>query len=358
MAEGSDLEKTEPATPKRIQKARDDGDVPRSRELGTVMLLLAAGLSMLMMGDHLNGALKKAFSNGLSFDRATAFDPAHLLINMSQIVIDLLVAFIPLALILLIVAMATPALIGGFLFSGKALAPKFNRMNPIKGITKLVSKNAGVELVKSILKAILVGSVSYIVISHDIEPILALASLPVKAGIEQVGDLMQTGFLSIVSALIFIAMIDVPYQLYQHAHKLKMSKEDVRQEMKETEGNPEIKARIKQQQREMSRRRMMSEIPNADVVITNPTHYAVAVKYKENDMRAPVVVAKGADTLALKIREIAAENKIMTLESPQKHYTLRLLKYWLMFSKCAFSIHMVVYILKNLLHQHCQCLKR
>ncbi len=317
MAEDSDMEKTEQATPKRLEKAREDGDVPRSRELGTVTLLLATGLGMLMMGDHLSGALKKSFSNGLSFDRTTAFDPAYLLINMSQLVIDLLIAFIPLALLLLIVALATPALIGGWLMSGKAFMPKFNRLNPIKGITNLVSKNSAVELIKSILKTILVGMVSYSVISHDIDPILALSSLPVKEGITQVADLMQTGFLSIVSALILIAAIDVPYQLYQYAHKLKMTKEEVRQEMKEMEGNPEIKARIRQQQREMSKRRMMSQIPNADVVITNPTHYAVAIKYKESGMRAPVVVAKGADAVALKIREIAAEHKIMTLEAPK-----------------------------------------
>jgi flagellar biosynthesis protein FlhB len=317
MAEDSDLEKTEQATPKRLEKAREDGDVPRSRELATVTLLLAAGMSMLMMGDHLSDALKKVFVNGLSFDRTAAFDPAYLLINMSQSVIDLSIAFIPLALLLLIVALITPALIGGWLLSGKAFLPKFNRLNPIKGITNLVSKNSAVELIKSILKAGLVGSVSYMVISHDIDPILALSSLPVKTGIAQVGDLMQTGFLSIVSALILIAAMDVPYQLYQYAHKLKMTKEEVRQEMKEMEGNPEIKARVRQQQREMAKRRMMSEIPNADVVITNPTHYAVAIKYKENNMRAPVVVAKGADVLALKIREIAAENNIMTLEAPK-----------------------------------------
>ncbi len=317
MAENSDMEKTEQATPKRLEKAREDGDVPRSRELGTVTLLLAAGLSMLMMSDHLGDALKKTFSDGFTFDRSTAFDPAHLLINMSESVIELLTAFIPLALLLMIVALGTPALIGGWLLSGKAFMPKFNRLNPLKGITNLVSKNAAVELIKSILKTLLVGAVSYMVISNDIDPILALSSIPVKTGIAQVGDLMQTGFLSIVSALVIIAAIDVPYQLYQYAHKLKMTKEEVRQEMKEMEGNPEIKARIRQQQREMARRRMMSEIPNADVVITNPTHYAVAIRYKENNMRAPVVVAKGADVLALKIREIAAEHNIMTLEAPK-----------------------------------------
>lgn len=317
MAENSDLEKTEQATPKRLEKARKDGDVPRSRELGTVMLLIAAGLGIMMMGDHLNSAIKTTLKSGLSFNRATAFDQAYLITNMSESVYDLLIAFAPFAILLVAVAIGSPAFIGGWLFSAKALAPKFSKLNPIKGVTKLVSKNSGVELVKSILKAILVGSVSYIVIASDIDPILGLSAMPVKTSIGEVSNLMQTGFLSIASALIIIAAIDVPYQLYQHAHKLKMTKEEVRQEMKELEGNPEIKARIRQQQREMAKRRMMSEIPNADVVVTNPTHYAVAIKYKEDDMGAPVVVAKGADVLALKIREIAAEHKIMTLESPK-----------------------------------------
>jgi flagellar biosynthesis protein FlhB len=317
MAEDSDLEKTEQATPKRLEKAREDGDVPRSRELGTVTLLLAAGLGILMMGEHLNIALKNTLTTGLTLDRASAFDSTYLLVNISELIYALLIAFAPLALLLVFVAIASPAMIGGWLFSSKALIPKFSKLNPIKGVTNLVSKNSAVELVKSILKTILVGSVAYVVISNDIDPILALSSLPVKSSIGEVSTLMQTGFLSIVSALIIIAAIDVPFQLYQYAHKLKMTKEQVRQEMKELEGNPEIKARIRQQQREMAKRRMMSEIPNADVVITNPTHYAVAIKYNENGMRAPIVVAKGADILALKIREIAAEHKIMTLESPK-----------------------------------------
>jgi flagellar biosynthetic protein FlhB len=148
-------------------------------------------------------------------------------------------------------------------------------------------------------------------------PILSLSLLPLKTSISQVNDLMLMGFLSIVSALVFIAAIDVPYQLYQYASKLKMTKEEVRQESKESEGNPEIKARIRQQQREIAKRRMMSEIPKADVVITNPTHYAVAIKYQDEGMRAPVVIAKGADAVALKIREIAAENNILVMESPK-----------------------------------------
>jgi len=317
MAEGSDLEKTEPATPKRLEKARQDGDVPRSRELGTVTLLLAAGLGMLMMGGHLNAALKKTLTLSLDFDRATAFDPIYLITNIAASISDLLLAFAPFGILLMVVAIGSPAFIGGWLFSGKALAPKFSKLNPIKGVTRLVSKNSAVELVKSILKAVLVGGVSYIVIAADIDPILGLSAMPVKQSIAEVSTLMQTGFLLIVSTLIVIAAIDVPFQLYQHAQKLKMTKDEVRREMKELEGNPEVKGRIRQQQREMSKRRMMAAIPDADVVITNPTHYAVAIKYKENEMQAPMVVAKGADALAMKIREVAAEHKILTMESPK-----------------------------------------
>ncbi|MDO9051107.1 MAG: flagellar biosynthesis protein FlhB [Methylotenera sp.] len=317
MAEDSDLEKTEPASPKRIEKAREEGDVPRSRELATLTVLLAAGLSMLMMSEHLNQSLKTSMSEGLRFDRAMAYDPILLLMKIASNIYELTLAFSPLAIILMIVAIGSPALIGGWNFSEKALVPKFSKMNPLQGISNMFSKNSAIELVKSVAKTFLVGTVAYMVVSNDMEAILSLSLLPVAAGISQMGDLLLFGFLSIVSALVLIAAIDVPFQLYNYAEKLKMTKEEVKQESKESEGNPEIKARIRQQQREMARRRMMSEIPNADVVITNPTHYAVAIKYKEDGMRAPVVVAKGADAVALKIREIAAENNVLTIESPK-----------------------------------------
>jgi len=317
MAEDSDLEKTEQASPKRLEKAREEGDVPRSRELATVTVLLASGLGLLMLGRHLSDALKTSLSTGLNFDRAAAFDSLYLLTNISNAISALLIAFAPFALILLFVAIASPVLIGGWIFSGKAITPKFSRLNPMKGLGNLVSKNAAVELIKSIAKTILVGTVAYFVISRDMDPILSLSTQPIKTSISHVSDLMLMGFLSIVGALVFIAAIDVPYQLYHYANKLKMTKEEVRQESKESEGNPEIKARVRQQQREMAKRRMMSEIPKADVVITNPTHYAVAIKYKDEGMRAPVVVAKGADAIALKIREIAKENNVLTLEAPK-----------------------------------------
>jgi flagellar biosynthetic protein FlhB len=317
MAEDSDLEKTEQASPKRLEKAREEGDVPRSRELATVTVLFSAGMGILVMGDHLNQALKNSMTAGLNFDRTAAFDPIVLLMRTADNIYSLLLAFAPLALIIIIMAIAAPIVIGGWVFSGKAFAPQFSRLNPISGLSNMMSKNAAIELIKSIAKTLVVATVAYIVISHDMAPILSLSLLPLKTSITQVNHLMLMAFLSIVSALVFIAAIDVPYQLYHYASKLKMTKEEVRQESKESEGNPEIKARIRQQQREMAKRRMMSEIPKADVVITNPTHYAVAIKYQDEGMRAPIVVAKGADVMALKIREIASEHNILIMESPK-----------------------------------------
>ena len=317
MAEESDLEKTEEASPKRLEKAREDGDVPRSRELAACAVLFAAGLSLMMLNGPLNDALKQSLRSGLQFDRTMAFDPVTLLMKSSHTVVDLLMAFAPLALILLAVAVASPILVGGWVFSNKAYMPQFGRLNPLRGIGNMFSKNALVELIKSVGKALVVASVAYWVVSSDMEPILSLSNMPIEAGISEVSDLMLSGFLTIVASLIFIAAIDVPYQLYHYAEKLKMTKEEVKQESKESEGNPEIKGKIRQQQREMARRRMMSKIPTADVVITNPTHYAVAVKYQEQGMSAPIVVAKGADAVALKIRELAKEHKIVTLESPK-----------------------------------------
>ena len=317
MAEDSDLERTEPASPKRLEKAREDGDVPRSKELATCTVLLSMVLGLWMSGGSLTHALKANMAANLTFERELAFDPFLLLVRISQHLNDLLWAFVPLALLLILVAIASPVLIGGWVLSFKALIPNFMRMNPIKGISNIVSKNAAMEFLKAIAKALVVGLAAFIVVSSKSEEILSLPLQPLYSGMSAVAHLLLTGFLSIVGALVLIAAIDVPYQIWHYADKLKMTKEEVRQESKESEGNPEIKARVRQQQREMARRRMMSEIPKADVVITNPTHYAVAIQYKNDSMRAPVVIAKGADAVALKIREIAGENNITVLEAPK-----------------------------------------
>ncbi len=316
MAEDSDLERTEPASSRRMEQAREEGDVPRSRELATCTVLMAAGGGLWFSGEGLVRNLNAMLASGLAFERAQAYDPNILLSKLASHILDLLFAFIPLAALLIVVALSSPALIGGWLFSVKSLQPNFARMNPLSGLGNMISAHAGVELVKAIGKALLVGTISWMVISHQIDAVLALSVEPLKAGATHLAHLLLGSFIAIVGGLVVIAMIDVPYQMWHYANKLKMTRQELRQESKESDGNPEIKAKIRAQQREMARRRMMSEVPTADVVVTNPTHYAVALKYAEGSKGAPKVVAKGSDEVAAKIREIAAENNVPLLEAP------------------------------------------
>lgn len=316
MAEDSDLEKTEPASPRRLEQAREEGDVPRSRELATCTILLAAGLGLWFSGGALVRSLNRMLASGLSFERELAFDPSLLLVRLGTFAGDALLALAPLAGILVLVALGSPMLIGGWLFTTKSLQPNFARMNPMKGLGNMFSVRALVELLKALGKALLIGSIAWMVIRSDIEPMLALVTEPLTSGSVHMANLLLSGFIAIVCGLVVIALIDVPYVLWQYANKLKMTREELRQEAKESEGDPQVKARIRQLQREMARRRMMAEVPTADVVVTNPTHYAVALKYTEGKMRAPTVVAKGADEVAAKIRELAAEHKVAMLEAP------------------------------------------
>lgn len=316
-AEDSDMEKTEDASPKRLEKAREDGDVPRSRELAACAVLFTSGMAIMMLSRPMGDAMKNVLRQGLSLDRAMAFEPQLLIVHMVKVIEQAMWAFLPLAVIIVSVAVAAPILVGGWVMSQKSLVPNFGKLNPMKGLANLFSKNALVELLKSIAKTVLVASVGYAIVKKDLQPMLGLSQMPLELSIGTVGDYMVTGFLTIASALVLIAVIDVPYQLYQYAQKHKMTKQELKDEAKESEGSPEIKGRIRQQQREMARRRMMSNVPKADVVITNPTHYAVAIRYKEGENGAPIVVAKGVDVIAQKIKEIAAEHEIMTLESPK-----------------------------------------
>lgn len=316
MAEDSDLEKTEPASPRRLEQAREEGDVPRSRELATCTVLLAAGAGFWILGGGLVNRISHMLSSGLSFEREQAFDFNLLVMRLTGSIIDLLIGFAPFAMLLLLIAVVSPIMIGGWLFSGKALQPNFGRLNPLKGLGNIISTRSGVELLKAIAKALLVGLVSWFVVAGQIEELLGLSLDPLKTGSAHMASMLLTSFIAIVCSLVLIAAIDVPYQLWHYANKLKMTREEVRQEAKESDGDPHVKAKIRQMQREMAKRRMMAEVPTADVVVTNPTHYAVALKYTDGKMRAPKVVAKGADEVAAKIRELAAEHNVPLLEAP------------------------------------------
>jgi flagellar biosynthetic protein FlhB len=316
MAEESDLEKTEPASPKRLEQAREEGDVPRSRELSTCTMLLGAGLGLWFAGDGLVSQMRQMMTSTLTMERSQAYDFNMLFDHIAISAFDVVLAFAPIGVLLLMIALASPMLIGGWLFSVKALQPNFDRMNPLNGFGNMFSSRSLVELLKAVGKTLLVGGVALIVVSGQKEAIFGLATEPLKAGMSHLGHILLVCFLATVGGLVIIALIDAPYQMWHYANKLKMTHQEVVQESKEMNGNPQIKAKIRAQQREMARRRMMSEVPTADVVVTNPTHFAVALKYKEGSMRAPQVVAKGADAVAAKIRELAGEHNVPLLEAP------------------------------------------
>jgi flagellar biosynthetic protein FlhB len=316
VAEDSDLEKTEEASPRKLEKAREDGDVPRSRELATFTVLMAATMGFWISGETILNQLKNMLTQGLSFERMHVMDPTQLGIGLFQQITNLMLSFIPLIGIIMLTALASPLLIGGWLFSGKALGPNFGKLNPLKGFANMFSTHALVELLKAISKTLLVGLVAWVVFDSNIDEIFALIHEPPVTASAHYGKFLLESFTAMVGALAIIALFDAPYQVYHYTQKLMMTRQDLRDEAKESDGNPEIKSRIRAQQREMARRRMMSEVPTADVVITNPTHFAVALKYADNSTTAPLVIAKGKNELATRIRTLANEHNVLIMEAP------------------------------------------
>ncbi|MGK5057000.1 flagellar biosynthesis protein FlhB [Janthinobacterium sp. LB2P49] len=316
MSEDSDAEKTEAASPKRLEQAREEGDVPRSREVATFTVLMASGCCLWFAGDAIVRRLTAVMVSGLTLDREQILNPDAMMLRIGYDVGSVLLTCLPYALAIMLVALASPVLVGGWLFSSKAFTPNFGKLNPIRGLGNMFSKNALVELLKAIAKTLVVGVVAWMVMQHQKDAVLGLSVESLRSGSAHVISLLITAFLLIVGALGLIAAIDGPYQMWHYANKMKMSLQEVKQESKESDGNPQIKAKIRQMQHEMSRRRMMADVPTADVVVTNPTHYAVALKYGENSRGAPQVVAKGIDEVAAKIRELAGEHKVAILEAP------------------------------------------
>lgn len=287
MAEDSDLEKTEPASPRRLEKAREDGQVARSRELNTFMLLGAGVAAIWFSGERLYENLSRIVRSSLWFDLRILQDTNVMLALAADSVFQALMMLMPIFVILVVVAILSSVSLGGLLFSPKALEPKFERLNLIKGVGRLFSAQTWVELLKTLAKATVIGTVAVLVITNYRDEMIALTySSPTEALIKAMG-LVALCCALIVAGLFIIVLIDAPWQIYSHHKKMRMSLQDVKQEHKESDGDPHVKGRIRQQQRAMSRQRMMSQVPHADVVITNPTHYAVALAYEEGGTGAP-----------------------------------------------------------------------
>ncbi|GAB6389708.1 flagellar biosynthesis protein FlhB [Stutzerimonas marianensis] len=317
MAESeSGADKSEEPTEKRLRESREKGQIARSRELNTVAVTLGGIGGLLASGGSLAGSLMAMMQGSFELSRETLLDEGamvRLLMSSGMIALE---AIMPLLIVLMIVSIIGPISLGGWLFSGKAMAPKFSRMNPGPGLKRMFSTKALVELLKALAKFFVVLLVALAVLAAYEDDLLSIAKQPLDLAIMHSAEVVGWCALWMACGLILIAAVDVPFQLWDNKQKLMMTKQEVRDEYKDSEGKPEVKSRIRQLQRDAAQRRMMQAVPEADVVITNPTHFAVALKYDGDKSAAPRLVAKGGDFVALKIREIAREHEVTILESP------------------------------------------
>mgnify|MGYP001120334191 CR=1 FL=1 len=314
--DNSQHDKTEEATPRRLEKAREEGQVARSRELTTFTMLLAGVVALWSFSAHLYNSTRTIMQDALVFDVQGATDVNVMFSSAATLFEAGLSALTPLFVFMTVVALVAPMLLGGFLISAKSLAPKLSKLNPVKGLQRIFSAQALAELAKVLAKIILLGSVAATFLVSRLDDFIALLHQPLAAAIAGMLRLATEVCGLMVLALVLVILIDVPFQLWNHAKQLRMTKEEIKREHKDSDGDPQLKARIRQQQQSMAGRRMMSNIPTADVVITNPTHYAVALKYDEASMGAPRGGAKGSDAVAQKIRTLASQSDVPLLEAP------------------------------------------
>ncbi len=315
MAEDSDLDKTEDPSERRLSQAREQGQVPHSRELGTFLVLLVAASTLWMMGHWFLDRTLTSIKFGFTVDPKFFKNPLLMQTRLADLSLDALITFAPFFLALMVAAVLPPFFLNAWIFSPKGIVPDLNRLNPLTGFGRMFSWNSLVELGKAILKAILVGSVAAMLIWKEKQEIIGLIAEPLDSAIGHAGQLIIFSFLLMVATLIVVVGADVPFQLWQHFNQLKMTKEEVKQEMKEMMGDPHVKGRIRSLQMQAARKRMMSAVPKANVVVTNPTHYAVALSY-QSGMNAPKIVAMGTGVIAQKIKALAAEHGVPLLEAP------------------------------------------
>ncbi|HDN9005626.1 MULTISPECIES: flagellar biosynthesis protein FlhB [Aeromonas] len=313
----TDQERTEQPTGKRLQQAREKGQIARSKELGTASVLLSAVFGLLFIKGYLANAMLKVVTMGFTLNREQAFDPNAMVAMVPALLGELV---FPLGLLFALVAIAAfigNILMGGMNFSTEAMMPKFSKMSPISGFKRMFGVQSLIELVKSIAKVVFITLFAWWMLSSQFDHLLNLSMEGFPGGIIDALDLFLWMLIILCCALLPIVAIDVPFQKWNHMRQLKMTKQEVKDEFKDSEGKPEVKGKIRQLQMQMAMRRMMGDVPKADVVITNPTHYSVALKYDAGKPgAAPKVLAKGTDEIAMKIREIAREYEIPIMPSP------------------------------------------
>lgn len=318
MAEDRDnsQERTEQPTPKRIKESRDKGQVPRSRELTMTLVMLVGSGTLLLAGSWFAERFQALLATGFRIEREAMYDDGFMLRQFAGMALEAFLLLGPLLFALLVAALAAPALLGGWLFSQQAMAPKLSRMDPIKGLARIFGSHGLMELLKAMGKFLVVGVAAGFFLWLIMDRFLSLSRLPIVPAIGESAWLAGMALFAASAALVLIAAVDVPFQLATHYKQIRMTRQEIRDELKQTEGRPEVKGRIRSLQQEMASRRMMTDVPDADIIITNPTHFAVAVRYDAGSMAAPVVVAKGTELVALAIRRVAEEAGVPMLEAP------------------------------------------
>jgi flagellar biosynthetic protein FlhB len=319
MAEEAETggERTEEPSQKRLQDARERGQVPRSRELTNFATMIGGSATLVAIGGSLATRLSQMMRHGLSIDPQSLRDSDSMTASLGEAAISAVIALLPVFGAVIALVILASLLLGGWNFSMQAMAPDFSRLSPLSGIKRLFGLRGASELGKALLKCAVIGGVCAAIVSSIFGDVLSLAHMAPRAAISRGAGLMSWSFVWLCASLALVAMVDVPLQLFQFKRGLRMTRQELRDEAKESDGRPETKQRIRQMQQQLARRRMMHKIPTADVVIVNPTHFAVALKYDPQKMRAPRVLAKGVDLVAANIRRIAEEHRVPVFESPK-----------------------------------------
>ena len=316
MAEKPAQEKTERATPKRLQQAREKGQVARSRELTTMVVLLVSAAGLFLIGGGIIGGMLDVMHDAFQSHRAEIMDPTMMVLKLQQAIGGTVFAMVPFFTIVVMAALIAPMALSGWSFSAKAMAFKWDKLDPIKGLGRVFSARGLAELLKALAKFAVVLAVALGFLWFQVDAILGLGAQYVEPALANAGEILLWAFLFLSCSMILIAAVDVPFQIWDHQRQLKMTRQEVKDEFRETDGSPEMKRKAREVGQELARRRMMQELPRADVVITNPTHYAVALRYEQSKMSAPIVVAKGKDLVALQIRNIAVAHNIPIVSAP------------------------------------------
>jgi flagellar biosynthetic protein FlhB len=310
-------ERTEEPSQRRLQEARERGQVPRSRELTTFATMIGGSAALTAIGGSLTTHLSDIMRRGLVVDAPSLRNPHAMVDHLSDACISALTALLPVFGALIVLVLLASVVLGGWNFSTQALAPDFARLSPLSGLKRLFGLHGASELGKALLKVVMVGAVCAGIVSWLFADVMALGRMAPRAAIGRGAGLLSWAFVWLCASLALVAAVDVPLQLFQFKRSLRMTRQELRDESKEIDGRPETKQRIRQMQQTLARRRMMHKVPTADVVIVNPTHFAVALKYDPQKMRAPRLVAKGSDLVAANIRRIAEEHRVPVFESPK-----------------------------------------